>query len=409
MQQANKYEHRTEKEIVFWIHDGKSVVKIFNGKEHGTITSQEKKEHINRSWQYEELLVPYDGKEADIEANYHAYIQSIDNIKGITNNLINMYRTGSIFNTAKALFVKLTTIPESRFDKVEAYEFDYLNSCGGGVRIAEEYEGKAFKYDVNSFYPYLLNTNMLRIPQKKGTLTDIDQQEFDEQEFVTIGIYHASITGDINPKLFTVLKSNKYTHYEINRAKKLKYSIKILGQALMWTPDQVVGAKKVFGEFVEYLFPLKKKDPVLKQILNSLWGGLVSSRSTYTRVDTVENLDIPQGATILKAEQLTQDIYKFTIHDKDCNTFKTNYGRLKPFLLGLGRCIVHKTIEEAGHEYIVYSHTDSLISRKFLNLTKNLNDRGLEMGQWKYEGRDNECEVFNMSRYKFEKSSTKKT
>ena len=81
MQQANKYEHRTEKEIVFWIHDGKSVVKIFNGKEHGTITSQEKKEHINRSWQYDELLVPYDGKEADIEANYHAYIQSIDKVK----------------------------------------------------------------------------------------------------------------------------------------------------------------------------------------------------------------------------------------------------------------------------------------------------------------------------------------
>ena len=155
MQQANKYEHRTEKEIVFWIHDGKSVVKIFNGKEHGTITSQEKKEHINRSWQYDELLVPYDGKRLTLRpTTMHTY-QSIDNIKGITNNLINMYRTGSIFNTAKALFVKLTTIPESRFDKVEAYEFDYLNSCGGGVRIAEEYEGKAFKYDVNSFYPWL--------------------------------------------------------------------------------------------------------------------------------------------------------------------------------------------------------------------------------------------------------------
>ena len=317
--------------------------------------------------------------------------------------------TRSIYidNTARALFTKFTTIPESRFDKIEPYEFQYLQSAGGGVRIAEEYQGKAFKYDVSSFYPSLLNTNMLRVPQKKGTLTDVDQQEFDEQDYATFGIYHAKITGDINPKLFTVLKSNRYTHYEINRAKKLKYGIKILGQALMWTPDQVIGAKKVFGEFVEYLFPLKKKDPVLKLILNSLWGGLVSSRSTYTMIDTVEDLDIPKGATILKAEQLTRDTYKFTIHDKDCNTFKTNYGRLKPFLLGLGRCIMHKTIEEAGHQHVVFSHTDSLISSKCLNLTKNLNDRGLEMGQWKYEGRDNECTVFNMSRYKFEKTKTK--
>ena len=407
MQPSNKYEHRTEKEIVFFKRsDGKNMT-IYNGKEHGTITSQEKTEHVTHSWQNPEMLVPYEGKEADIEASYHAYIQSIDNIKEITNGIINIYRTGKIFNTARALFTKLTTIPESRFDKIEAYEFDYLHSCGGGVRVAEEYEGKAFKYDVNSFYPSMLNSNTMRIPKKKGTLTDIDQQDFDEQEFVTFGIYHAKITGDINPKLFTVLKSNRYTHYEINRAKNLKYSIKILGQALLWAPDQVVSAKKVFGEFVEYLFPLKKKDPLLKQILNSLWGGLVSSRSTYTMIDTIEDLEIPKSATILKAEQLTQNTYKFTIHDKDCNTFKTNYGRLKPFLLGLGRCIVHKTIEKAGHEAIVFSHTDSLISRKWLNLTKNLNDRGLEMGQFKYEGRDDECEVFNMSRYKFEKMKKK--
>jgi hypothetical protein len=238
------------------------------------------------------------------------------------------------------------------------------------------------------------------VPITQGTVTTIGQDALDSMKFVSYGIYNVSIECD-NPKAFTIVKSNMYTHTEVNYAIKLGLKITVLGNALLWTKDERVTFNKMFGEFVDKLYPYKKKHPYAKIILNSLWGGLIQFKGSRKRIiSTHDDLELEPDDKIqsMNVIDFDKDLFEFTITN-DKSIPKTRHARMKPFLLGSARVWMHKYIKRIGYEFVKYSHTDSMITtRRIAGNELNFQER---LGCWKFEGVSYDCIVNNMNRYSF--------
>lgn len=381
--------HRTDKKICFFKSNGTDNT-IYNGKEFSTIDNGTKNEMIKRPYDYEYILVPYDGK--DYETDYNEYIKMIDDINKLTDGKINMYRTGSYSNTALCLFNTMNNNKE--YDKVMSYEFPYLEN-GGGVRVGDVYKGVAYKYDINSYYPSILNSKTAKFPISPGKLTDITTEDIKQKRFVKFGVYHADIECD-NSKKFTTISTNMYSHTEINYAKQLGLNITILGQCITWNEDQLRTFNSIFEDYVEYLYPLKKKHKGFKQILNSLWGSLVQKRGgVITYRCKWEDLN-PDKQIIIKTNPIDDEYCMLTEKIK-INFFKTTYARLNPFLLGLARVQMHKTFCKIGYDNLIWSHTDSMITLCPLYREIKIN---FILGNWKYEGKCKKVKIINKNIYK---------
>jgi len=380
--------HNRDKKIIFFTEIDE-VVTLYNGSTYETITMDEKRQMFIFPFKYDFILIPY--RDNDIENDYKKYLKDIDLIKEHSD--INMLRTGMIGNTALCHFDKYNKV---ECDDINEYEIKYLSN-GGGVRVAEPYEGKAYKYDINSYYPSIMNSKMNRLPTKKGTLTTINQDEFDKLKFLKIGVYNVKIECD-NPKIFTLLKSNMYSHFEINYAKKLNLKMTVNGDHLLYNPVDCVCMHSVFNKYVTELYDLKTDYKPFKLILNSLWGSLCSRIGGQKTIFlNPEKFNIPDSK-ILKIELYKDDIYKIQYHAK-VKGYKFGFARLNTFLLGFARVNMHKSFEKIGYEYVKFSHTDSIItSRRLHNNDLKFSNN---MGDWKFEGISKNCKITNMNKYKF--------
>ena len=382
-------EHRTNKKIAFYkLNDNKDYI-VYDGSEYKIMTNAERENIMKKPYGYDSILVPYNGDDA--EGDHKEYIKMIDDIYKITDGKINMYKTGTYANTAQCLFNSLNN-NINNLEKIEEYEFDFLDN-GGGVRVAESgYKGYAYKYDINSYYPSLLKSKTAKFPISAGTLIDITNEEIKVKRFVKFGVYHAEIECNDN-KLFTTISSNMYTHTEINYAKKLCLNINILGKCIVWDENQLVSFHSVFNKFVDYLYPLKKQNKGLKLILNSLWGALVQKRGGV-RTYKIPWADIdPSRHVIIKTNPI-DDIYCMLTTKMKVYFYKSSYARINPFLLGLARVNMHKTFNKIGYDKILWSHTDSVITTCPLTSYKHIKINHM-IGNWKYEGKCPKLKVIN--------------
>lgn len=391
--------HYTDKEILFYYTtNNKQKVYVYNGQEFKKITPESLDDRIKNAYSYPEILVWKEDKKACM--NYDEYIKNVQHLNKITD--INIYRTGSLTNTVKWLFSTIHT--EIKPEKVEEYEFNYIMNCGGGARVSEKYEGEAYKYDICSFYPSLMCGNVLKIPIKRGILTTIDQEEFNKMTYIKYGIYNVEISyrNEQDKKSFTLLNSNMYTHYEVNYAKKLNMSIKVLGQHILYSNESVVKASSLFKQYIDKLWPYKYQNPIVKELLNLLWGTLVSSSGGYQNiVSRLDEFELQSDCKLLNMVQIDDELYRFKIQTPIKSVCE--YARLKPFLLGYARTKMHQTYEKIGYEYIKFSHTDSMIcSRRLHNKELKFNSKDEKiMGNWNFEGYDKKCVITNCNQYKF--------
>lgn len=391
--------HYTDKDILMYYttHNKKNVY-VYNGQNFKKITAESLDDRIRNAYSYPEILVWQEDRKACMQ--YNDYVENIKHLSKITD--INMFRTGSLTNTVKWLFNKFK--PDNiNPDKIEEYEFQYIMYAGGGVRVSEKYEGIGYKYDICSFYPSLMDSKILKIPIKRGILTTIDQEEFDSVKYFKYGIYNVQISfTKQDRKAFTILNSNMYTHYELNYAKKIGMNIKVLGQHMLFDSDSIVNASTLFGEYINYLKPYKYDNPIVKKLLNLLWGTLVTSSGGLQNViSTIDDFELQNDGKLVSMTQIDDTLYKFKIN----NPIKSvcEYARLKPFLLGLARTRMHQTFSKIGYDSIKFSHTDSLIcSRRLHNNELKFNSKDTKIfGNWDFEGYDPNCVVSNSNQYKF--------
>lgn len=383
--------HIKDKKICFIKSiDNKNNI-IYNGLSFDTISNDERDQIMSKPYGYDYILVPCNDKTDDNKKmieEYNNYLKTIEDISKITEGKINMYRTGTIANTSLCLFNKLNDNKEC--EKIKDYEFKFLEN-GGGVRVGDKgYEGIGYKYDINSYYPSLLCSKTLKFPVCEGQLIDMTTEEVEHKRFVKFGVYHAEIECE-DDKIFTTISTNMYSHIEINYAKQLGLKINIIGQCIVWNDEQLVSFHSVFDKFVKYLYPKKKLNKNIKLILNSLWGASVQKRGgVFTYKIKYEDID-PEKHIIIRTNPIDDTYCTLTTKNK-ISFFKTTYARINPFLLGMARVTMHKTFQKIGYENVLWSHTDSVVTK--ISLNKQIK-QNYDLGNWKYEGCCKSLKIYN--------------
>jgi len=387
----NKYKHYKNKDIYLYQKHDETTKIVYNGTEYDKMNNEIFFQISSRPFEQSFILVRSEmTTPEEMKEEHKEYISMINDIIKITDGKINMFRTGSFGRTALSLF---TDINKIEAEPIKEFEFKYLEN-GGGIRYAQKgYEGKAYKYDINSYYPSLMLSRYIRIPITEGKLIDITTEELEQKRSVKFGVYHAEIKCD-NDAMFSTMFKNMYSHYEINYAKKLGLKINVLGSAIVWDPEQTISCHKVFDKYINYLYPLKKQHKKIKIIMNALWGSLCSKSGGDEKKILMNYEDISTSKyNIKRITPIDNTMTKCeVIIDSDVRFYKTSFARIKPFLLGFARVNMHKTFNKIGYDNILWSHTDSVVCKiKLFNQIKITN----KIGDWKYEGSSDNCYIYN--------------
>jgi len=367
--------------------------RVYNKKRYRiSIETFQKIRNKPRSSEY--TLIPIEENKT-LEETYEDFIKNANLLKEETN-LINLYKTGTNKKTALDLFYKLNRcINPELIEQDEAIWIQ--NASYSAMCWADNYEGKAYKYDVCSMYPSIMKDHQMLFPLKRGTFKKLTKEEFNNLKFYMYGIYRAKIKGN---KLFRANKKNYYTHIDLNRAKDLNLEIELIidkePNILHYPRKDLIQGDKLFGSYVDLLFKLKKKKiKIAKKLLNILWGSLTEKNTIKISIDDNGNTEeIKDNRTLLSINPIndTQTMIQFVKND---NYYETNYARIAPFLLAKGRFLITKLMKPYINN-IKRVHTDGIISDIKLDFDSNelvLNSQGL--GKMKYEGYCKNCIIHN--------------
>jgi len=331
---------------------------------------------------------------------YDNFIKLADELLANTNGKINLYKTGSIRRTALDLFYSFhRTLAIEEIQQDEAFWIQ--KATLGPIIFAKPYEGKGkgYLYDFKSAYSSIQKDKKMLFPIKRGAFDNISNELFQQKlhkqnkEYLQYGIYKVEITAaddNIYKQIFRFNKSeNYYTTFDIEQAKKYGFEIELLvddePNILTYSRDKLMNGYKMFGKYVELLFPLKEKNITgAKLLLNILWGALCKKNIISEKIDNSKTIvdshpnEIKDIVEIIPVSD-THTIFKFTT---DACIYDTKFARLKPFILSKARAKIGNAIYPVI-EHVYYSHTDSIISDIPLD---HLDEIGTEIGDLRSEG-----------------------
>jgi hypothetical protein len=319
-----------------------------------------------------------------IEEEYRIWKESADILKEKTKGKINMYKTGNYKNTALDLFDRMTKFleePEALLqDEAEWIE----NAKYSSLIFAEKYSGELYHYDVKSLFPYLMMSNNLKVPIKRGEFMILDKLD----EILQFGIYRCVISqsedSNMN-KLFRYNKSNYYCTQDIQLARELNLKVELIQDNkpnfLYYSGDKTIKSCVVFSEYVKILFDLKEqKIEGAKMILNILWGALgqIVKDKVYTKC---QNFECDESEDFLNEIQPNpfDDREHIIKTRKIINFYKTTYARYLPFLLSRSRKFM-SDIMLPHIEHIYRCNVDGFYIDKSLHSNTNVN-----IGELKFE------------------------
>lgn len=382
-------------------NEEESMVKAYNGKEYMTISRQAISEVFRNPNCFNEVFVEYENSKENrnygvnnLEEYYVFFKKDADELKTITDGKINLYKTGRYAVSALQLFVDTCDIEPEPIWNEEAIIL--MSASRGALRSARNgYKGTVYKYDFVSFYIYLMIAN--NYPIKEGEAKTLTKEQFNAMDKMTYGLYFCNIQNH-DYRLFHRSKNTDdwYTHMDISYARKHGYKVEIIDDGRMnflSYEGKLTSGKKLFGKYVDFLFPLKKKGyDSAKRVLNTLWGKLCQKNTITVR-----------GKKKVFADDRIDEFTTNGMKDKTVKVFKrtqpysTDYARIAPFLISFGRCRTAYFMEESV-ENLVYCHTDGFYLTKPLIMKDEIkNKMGKELGFLRDEGT---CKMYikNMAR-----------
>lgn len=288
-------------------------------------------------------ITKYKGKEFTIEEEYGYLVEVADELKKHSKGLINLYKCGSYFNACLSLFDFLTKHIQA--EPILQDEAEWISYSGFGSMIWSEkgtYE-KLYKLDVKSLFPFIYISHIAKLPIKRGEFLNIDELD----EFIKFGIYRAEVIPSKDEqynKLFKFSKYNYYTSVDLQNAQKLGFEIKLIKDDkpnfLYYSRDKLVTFKELFKKFTDILFPLKELGvKQSKFILNLLWGALcqIDKKKHYV----TDGFKIDDDDEIIGIKPSSINKGEIIISTAKMNArYKTNFARVKPFMLSNGRKIM---------------------------------------------------------------------
>jgi hypothetical protein len=267
----------------------------YDGKNFIPLTSEFITKVYNFESQYIIVWNNIFGKKISLVDEYRRYIKLADYLKEATKNKpheINLYKTGTINNTALKLFDEMTKqiTPDHILDDEALW---IKEASTGALVFSEEYEGPGYKYDIKSMYPAVISNNNVLCPVERGDFSYINSTDFKELKFYPNGIYHCEIlkSSDENiNKQFRFNKKNRYPSISLNHAKFLGLEIKIIdsetkeNNMLLYPRNKCLTCHQVFKTYVDYLFEFKEANKDAKLLLNIITGILAQVNTTELTV-----------------------------------------------------------------------------------------------------------------------------
>ena len=384
--------HNKEKIPVIY---NKSSFEIYDGIKSKKTT----KEEINKIlWDKENKYVLVDKNKYNFHENiddqYKTMIDNFNILKKASNGYINMFKTGNIKKTCLNLFDRFTKYIKNP-EPIQQDEYYFIeNSKKGALIWSQLHEGKGYKYDVKSMYPFILDS-IGKFPIARGEFMNIN--DIDNLEYFQFGIYRCIVKksdDDKNNRLFRFNINNYYTHTSLEHAKSINLEIVLIKDDkpnfLFYSRDKLISYHEVFNKYVSLLFGLKeKKTPLAKSILNMLWGCLCEKDKK--KYYTFDKCNISEEQELIDIRPCFKD------ENEDCfitvnmyNPYKTTFSRLAPFLLSKGRYMISNLMKPHINN-IHYFHTDGFISDADLNIN------GSKMGDLVYEGYYENIKIVNVS------------
>ena len=143
---------------------------------------------------------------------------------------------------------------------------------------------------------------------------------------------------------------------------------------------------------IYYLNLKKNGNTRAKRILNTLWGSLCESDklTVCTNKNNITEIYDNREVLTMCPDDNGDTVIQFSKNEK---RFKTDYARLKPFLLAKGRFMISK-IYASDVDDMVRIHTDGIMMSKKINY-----QTGFDIGNLRYEGYSERIEILNKTRY----------
>lgn len=372
--------------------DGKQIIGMTKDKfwRHGKdfVNSPYVLVPINRLLKMEEIKNP----KYNMIEHHKDFCNKAKILKQKSEGKLNLFKTGTFTNAALNYFDFL-----SKYKAPEPILLDETKwlqaSTMGALMRAEKYQGTLYIYDFVSFYPSIMSNKLQLFPVKRGQEITMTKEEFGVSK-LKYGMYRCIITG-VNKKLFMYNEDNYYTHFDISNAKLQKGKVELIedGEPNAWTYERsdLLTGHQLFKPFIDGLFKLKfDKVPYAKEILNCLWGALCETQKFKKDLSPTEGeYNIPENHSVTRVKELKDGTLKLEWVNNE-TIFKTNYARIKPFLLARGRYIMSQAIAPIINT-VKRMHTDSIAcTEKITHLTI-----GNQLNELKYEGVCLKADVIN--------------
>jgi hypothetical protein len=339
------------------------VFKEFKKKEL-TQDQQETLLEINDESDSEDLYAETIGKY--MVASYDNYISQIANMK---ENGIDISAHGfSIKNTALALFAKF--VKPYDFAEIDEQESAILAKVKNyGILYAKAGTVVGRELDLNSFYPSCYVDPRFIIPIGKPIYKKLEKLE----DVISVGLYHVKITGT-DPRLFLENpKHNWYCYTDVKQAKVRGWKIELICDGnpnfLFYDAAARETGFNLFRGYVAKLFPLKKKNPLAKSLLQMLWGILCEKEKKYHRDEI----------SFDSLEQLNNTMCIGDGFVERTKIYKLPHARIGVFLTSFARNRLCDEIADVV-ETVWRSHTDSILTTSSKEFKISA-----ELGQWKLE------------------------
>ena len=338
-------------------------------------------------------------KSDELHDEYKQYMTDANIIKKESNGNINLFRTGSYYTTMLNLLYKYTS--HIKFDALPLMEQLFLHySYIGAIMTAKtDYVGQCYKYDIRSFYGYIMSSHKNQYPFKSGAFIQLSKDDFESLEFYKFGVYRCSISGEC--KHFVFNKNNYYTHVDLEIAKRynLKIDIIIDGQPnfLYYDKSCLTSGYHLFKPLITQLYNIKMKFPECKTIktLLTLVSGLLGERVKKTNIVSIdEDLDVSNYENLVVVPTGKDDKIKYVGIDISDKIFKHDYARCSPFINSYSRREVLNQIGSENLKNIVRIQTDGwMLSEK----PKVDYVFGENMGEIKFEGYYKNIRINNLN------------
>lgn len=380
----------TEKPILMFCTQDFKEYQTYDGTHKKSISKEQYNKYMSFSSKYTMIEKNYckDARDLTIEDSYQLFINMADQMKKKTHGRINFYRSGSVKQAALKYFYELNTAVQP--DEIEEDNAAWINEASfAALMYWQPFNGNVHLYDINSHYPNIMRRNYHYFPIKDGEFKMLSKDEFLQiikKPTPDYGIYRCKITKkNINPcKFFRFNPNNKYTHLDIACAVLYDLNIDLIEDGkpncLFFSKDKLMNGAFLFKKYVQEFYKLKSEGVAgAKQLLNVLWGALGESRFYNKKIEYDEEANIDHCEIKYMNTGDTINIKCLDYGNK--RYFKTNYARIKPFILSYGRHAMMKIFTKY-EDLVVRMHTDGF----YLKDKPSDILTGPNIGNLKYEG-----------------------